>query len=82
MRKEIQTAYTNAVVAQGERQSALKAVEATELSIMYEQERYESGRGNIFDLQSAMQKCLNAKMKAVQSKYEYLIRLRILDFYK
>lgn len=82
LRKEIQTAYTNAVVAQGERQSALKAVEATELSIMYEQERYESGRGNIFDLQSAMQKCLNAKMKAVQSKYEYLIRLRILDFYK
>lgn len=81
LNKDIQTAYTNAVVAKGEKESAEKAVAATELAMSYEQERYDAGRGNIFDLQMAQQKNLNAKMKVVQAKYEYLIRLRILDYY-
>ena len=80
--KEIQTAYTNALVAVEKRKSADKAEEATSISVRYEQARYDAGRGNIFDLHEAQQKHLKARQDALQAKYEYLIRQRILDFYR
>lgn len=82
LRKDIQTAYTNAQVAIERRKSAEKAEEATAISVRYEQARYDAGRGNIFDLHDAQQKHLKAQQDALQAKYEYLIRQRILDFYK
>lgn len=82
LRSEMQKAYTNAVVALDKQTSAKKAVEAAAISVSYEQDRYDAGRSSIFDLITAQQKYLKAQQDAVQSKYEYLIRQRILDFYR
>lgn len=82
LRKQIQTATTNAVVAQNKQTAALKAAEAAEVSLTYEQERYDAGRSSTFDLQQARQKCIKAQQDAIQAKYEYFIRQRILQFYQ
>lgn len=82
LQKEIHTAYTNAEVAREKESAALKAAEAASVSLTYEQERYEAGRGNSSDIQRARQKYINATQKAVQAKYEYMIRQRILEFYQ
>lgn len=81
LRKEIQTAYYNAVVAKGKLEAAQKSVQSSAISVGFEEERYDAGRSNIFDLQMAQQKHLQAQQNAVQAKYEYLIRQRILEFY-
>ena len=81
LREDIQTAYYNASVANQKRQSAAKACEANRISVDYEEIRYTEGRSNIFDLLQARQKYLKTQQDAVQAKYEYLIRLRILQFY-
>ena len=82
LRTEMNKAYTNAVVALDKMTSAKKVVEAAAVSVSYEQDRYDAGRSSVFDLIIAQQKYLKAQQDAVQSKYEYLVRQRILDFYK
>lgn len=81
LHKEIQTAYYNADVAYDKLIAADKAVEASSISVGYEENRYNNGRSNIYDLQQAQQKHLKAQQNSVQAKYEYLIRRRVLKFY-
>ena len=75
-------ASTNTKVALDKLEAAQKAVDAAAVSVSYEQERYEAGRSSVFDLINAQQKHLKASQDAVQAKYEYFIRQRILDFYQ
>lgn len=79
MRTEIQKAYTNVKVAFDKMGSAQKAVDAAAVSVSFEQDRYDAGRSSVFDLINAQQKHLKASQDAVQAKYEYLIRQRVLD---
>jgi outer membrane protein len=82
LRKDIETAYQNAVLAQQKLNSSEKSCEANRISMEYEEIRYTEGRSSIFDLLQARQKYFKAQQDAVQAKYELLIRERILDFYK
>ncbi len=82
LRTEMQKAYTNTIVALDKLDAAQKAVDAAAVSVSYEQERYDAGRSSVFDLINAQQKHMKACQDAVQAKYEYFIRQRILDFYK
>jgi len=82
LRKDIETAYQNAVLAQQKLKSSEKSCEANRISMEYEEIRYTEGRSSIFDLLQARQKYFKAQQDAVQAKYELLIRERILDFYK
>lgn len=82
LRNEIQTAWHNASLAQKRQESAEKAMEAAEISLSYEQTRYDEGRGDIFTLRQSSQSLLRAKQDAIQAKYENLIRQRILQFYQ
>ena len=82
LRTEMQKASTNTKVALDKLEAAKKAVNAAAVSVSYEQERYDAGRSSVFDLINAQQKHLKASQDAVQAKYEYFIRQRILDFYQ
>ena len=81
LRKEIQTASTNAYVAYDKYISAQKAADAARISAEYAEDSYEAGRSSIFDFQQAQQKYLKAQQNMLQTKFDYLIRLRILRFY-
>ena len=81
LNKEIQQAYWNAAKARDNYFSAQRAAESTAIAYRYESDRYESGRSTSYDLQSARTKLEKALHDELQSKYEYLIRVKILEFY-
>lgn len=81
LQKEIQTAYTNAYVAYDKYISAEKVCSAAEISMNYAQNSYESGRTSFFEFQQSRQKYMTAQKNALQSKYDYFIRCRILRLY-
>ena len=81
LNKEIQQAYWNAAKARDNYFSSQKAAESTSLAYRYEADRFAAGRSTAYDLQSARTKLEKALHDEVQSKYEYLIRVKILEFY-
>lgn len=81
LNKEIQQAYWNAAKARDNYSSAQKASESTKIAYRYEADRFGAGRSTAYDLQSARTKLEKALHDEIQSKYEYLIRVKILEFY-
>lgn len=81
LHKEIQQAFYAALAARDNFASAQKAHTATRLSYQYESERYAVGRSTSLDLSSARQKLEKASQDALQAKCEYLLRMKILEFY-
>lgn len=79
--KEIQTAYYNATGAQDKYISSEKAVDASQLSFKYAQERYEAGKSTVFEFNEAKTKLVQSQSEQIQAKYEYIFRTKILDFY-
>jgi outer membrane protein len=82
LQKEIQQAYYNAITARDKFEAANKAEASNALSYAYENEKYDSGRSTVYDLNQSRQKWFSAQEDALRSRYEYLIRMKILDFYK
>ena len=81
LHKEIQQAYWNAQKARDNYTSAQKASASTSLAYQYEAERYDAGKGTTYDLQQARTRLEKAQHDEVQAKYEYLMRVKILESY-
>lgn len=80
--KEIQQAFQNAVAAQSKYDSTEKAYQAAEEAYKYARERYEVGKSTVYELNEAQTKLLTSKSEQIQSKYDFLFRTKILDFYR
>ena len=81
LHKEIQQAYWNAQKARDNYVSSQKANASTSLAYRYEADRYDSGKGTAYDLQQARTRMEKAQHDEVQAKYEYLMRIKILESY-
>lgn len=81
LQKQIEQAYWNAIKARANYVSAESAARSTSLSYNYESERYAAGKSTSIDLQNTRQKLEKALSDQLQAKYEYLMRVKILDFY-
>ncbi len=79
--KDIQTAYLNATAAQEKYLASNKAVRASEESFKYAQERYEIGKSTVFEFNEAKNRLVQVQSEAIQAKYDYIFRAKILDFY-
>ena len=79
--KEIQTAYLNAIAAQEKYHSSIKSVEASQESFKYAQERYQLGKSSVFEFNEARTKLIQSLSEQIQSKYDFIFRSKILDFY-
>ena len=82
LRKEIQQAYADAVAAFKKYQSSFDAVESFRESFRYTEEKFNVGMVNSVDYNVAKTDYLKAQSNLLQAKYEYLLRMKILDFYK
>lgn len=80
--KEIQQAYYNAVNAQAKYESALAARKATESNFNMMTGKFENGRANATELEEAKTKRANAITSTLQAKYEYILRMKIIEFYE
>lgn len=80
--KEIQQAYYNAVNAQAKYESALAARKAAESNFNMMTGKFENGRANATELEEAKTKHANAITSTLQAKYEYILRMKIIEFYE
>lgn len=80
--KEIQQAYHSATSAQAKFISSEKSMEAAEEAFKYAKEHYDVGKSTVFEYNEAQTKLLTSKSEQIQSKYDYIFRAKILDFYQ
>ncbi len=80
--KEIQQAYYNAVNAQAKYESALAARKAAESNFNMMTGKFENGRANATELEEAKTKRANAITSTLQAKYEYILLMKIIEFYE
>jgi outer membrane protein len=79
--KKIQEAHTDAQGAFEKYQSALEAVKSNEEAFNYTQQKYEVGLVNAVDFSIAKNNYSKARSDLAQAKYEYIFKVKILDFY-
>ncbi len=80
--KEIQQAYYNAVAAQSKYGSSRTATEASEASFRLMSEKYANGKANATEYNEARTNWTKSTSDMLQAKYDYLFRVKILDFYR
>lgn len=79
--KEIQQAYYNAVASQQKYNASEKSVEASKEAFKYAEERYDAGKSTVFEFSEAKTKYAQSLSEQAQSKYDFIFRTKILDFY-
>lgn len=82
LRKEIEQAWYNADAAYAKYRAADAAFASAEVALSYEQAKAEAGRSTVFDFNDAKTRMEKAAAEAVQAKYEFVFRSKILDFYR
>ncbi len=82
LRQNIETAYNDALAASKSYTASLKQVEALEESFRVTKNQYDLGAVNFTDFQVASNNLVQAKSDLIRAKYQYLFRLKILDFYQ
>ena len=81
LERTVFTAYTDTKGAQKAYEAAVSTVEAREKSFNYAKERYEVGLMNVFDFNQAQTLFVNAQSDVLRTKYDYIFRTKILEFY-
>ncbi|MEX2593176.1 MAG: TolC family protein [Anditalea sp.] len=81
LRQNIETSYTNAYAARQAFLSSLSRVTSLEEAFRMAQQRFEVGAINSVDFQVAQNNLFNAQADLLNSKYEYIFRVKVLDFY-
>lgn len=81
LRQDIESAYTNANAARQSYQASLTRVSSLEESFRIAQQRFDAGAINFADYQLAQNNFFNAQADLVTSKYTYIFRVKVLDFY-
>lgn len=79
--KEIQQAYINASAAIRKYVSSEKSLEASKETFRYVEEKYALGMISTFDYNEAKNNLARSKSNLIQAKYDYIFRIKILDFY-
>ncbi len=80
--KTIQQSYADAVAALKKYSASSKAVTSMEESFRYTEQKFNVGMVTPVDYNAAKTQLLNAQSDMSQSKYEYIFKTKVLDFYK
>jgi len=74
-------AYNDAKNSKKAYEAALQTEEARRLAFEYAKERYDVGLSNAFDFNQSRATYENSQSDVVRTKYDYIFRLKILEFY-
>ena len=80
--KTIAQAFANSRAALNKYNANKASVEASEQSFMYAQQKFNVGAISTFDYNSAKTRLQNAQSNLVQAKYDYVFKLKVLDYYQ
>lgn len=81
IRENVQEAYFNVNSSYQAFVYAKESVRSNELSADFAQRSFDAGVLNIYDLNIARNNEVIAKSQMVQAKYNFIFRLKVLDFY-
>lgn len=79
--KKIYQAYTDADNAKKLFEATQKTTQAKQQAFQYAQERHNVGLMNTFDFNQAKYQYENAQNDVVKAKYQYIFKLKVLEYY-
>ena len=82
VRQTIETSYNDALAASKSYSASLKQVRALEESFRIIQSQYDLGSINFTEYQISNNNLVRAKNDLLSSKYDYIFKLKVLDFYQ
>lgn len=82
LRQTIERAYLDARSASQQYVFAQRNVTARQQSLEYAEKRYDLGAINALEYFTAQNNLIAAELQLKQAKYEYIFRVKILDFYE
>ena len=80
--KVIQSAYNDVIASVENMNARQQAVFASEESFRYAEQRYNAGAIGVIDYNLEKNKLNQAKSKLLQSKFDLLVKIKILEFYR
>ena len=81
LERNIYTAFTDAKGAMKAYESALITLEARQEAFNYAKEKFAVGMLNAFDLNQSQSLFVNAQSEVVRTKYDYIFRVKVIEFY-
>ena len=81
LESEIQQAYVNVSTFLKSYEAAEKTLEARTLAYEYARERFDVGLMNAFNFSQAQSRLDDAAANVIRTKYDYIFRLKILEFF-
>lgn len=81
LRKTIQQAYADAIAALKKYNSATTKVDASKESFKYSESKFNVGMLNSVDYNNAKKELEKAESELLQSKFDYIFKATVLDFY-
>lgn len=82
LKSDIQLALADAKAAAKQLDAAQKSITAQEAAFQNTEKRYQLGTANSFEYNTARNNLESAKTMFVLAKYDYIFKLKILDFYQ
>jgi outer membrane protein len=82
LHKNISQAYTDAQGAFLKYQATQKAVDAAKEAFAYTENKFNLGGSNSIEYNTAKNNLAIAESNLVQSKYDYIFRVKVLDYYQ
>ncbi|MDZ7739326.1 MAG: TolC family protein [Bacteroidales bacterium] len=80
--KDIQQAYADAQASLKSYNASKKAVESMQESFRYTEQKLNVGMITPVEYNTAKAQLLNAESELARSKYEYIFKIKVLDFYR
>lgn len=80
--KNIAQAYANAKAALNKYKATKASVDAADESFKYAQQKFNAGAISAFDFSTAKNRLFAAESNLLQSKYDYVFKLKVLDYYQ
>lgn len=77
----INQAYVDVTTFSKAYEAAEKTLEAREVAYQYAKDRFDVGLLNAFDFGQSQARLDDARASVIRSKYDYIFRLKILEFY-
>jgi outer membrane protein len=82
LQSNIYTAYSNAISSMEKYNASTKAVESAQKAYDFALKRYDVGLLSTIDLLTNQNNLLTAKLQQLANHYDYVFKMKVLEFYK
>jgi len=81
LRKQVEQVRADVIAAEKQYNFSEKSTEALQESFIYNEQKFNEGMLNVYDYNDSKNKWIKAESDLLQAKYDYLFKIKILDFF-